>query len=253
MPFPRARDFADLNAMLEERCRERQARILRGATTTIGARMTADQAVFEHLPSTPFDACDKRSGRVTSQALVRYKNTDYSVPVVYAHRDVMVKGYVDDVVITSGAEEIARHRRSYDAGDFVFDPLHYLALLEQKVGALDQAAPLQGWALPTEFATLRRLLEARLSAKNRYAAGKREYVQVLRLIETFPLAIVHGAVRDALRLGAISYDAVKHLALCRIENRPARLDLACYTHLALTTVTTTSASSYMSLLSGAPA
>ena len=63
VPFPRARDFADLNAMLEERCRERQARILRGATTTMGARMTADQAVFEHLPATPFDACDKRPGR----------------------------------------------------------------------------------------------------------------------------------------------------------------------------------------------
>jgi hypothetical protein len=190
---------------------------------------------------------------VTSQALVRYKNTDYSVPVVYAHRDVMVKGYVDDIVITSGAEEIARHRRSYDAGDFVFDPLHYLALLEQKVGALDQAAPLQGWSLPTEFTTLRRLLESRLSQKNRCAAGKREYVQVLRLVETFPLAIVHGAVRDALRLGAISYDAVKHLALCRIERRPARLDLACYPHLALTAVATTSASSYMSLLSETPA
>jgi hypothetical protein len=184
------------------------------------------------------------------RALVRYKNTDYSVPVAYAHRDVMVKAYVDDVVITSGADEIARHRRSYDAGDFVFNPLHYLALLEQKVGALDQAAPLQGWSLPTEFATLRRLLEARLSQKNRCAAGKREYVQILRLIEAFPLALVHGAVRDALRLGAISYDAVKHLALCRIEKRPARLDLARYPHLALTAVATTSASSYMSLLAG---
>ena len=66
------------------------------------------------------------------------------------------------------------------------------------------------------------------------------------------MAIVHGAVRDALRLGAISFDAVKHLALCRIERRPARLDLACYPHLALTAVATTSASSYMSLLSGSP-
>ena len=99
----------------------------------------------------------------------------------------------------------------------------------------------------------RRLLEARLSRKNRCAAGKREYVQVLRLIETFPLAVVHGAVRDALRLGAISYDAVKHLTLCRVENRPARLDLARYPHLAVTTVTTTSASSYMSLLEPGPA
>jgi hypothetical protein len=62
----------------------------------------------------------------------------------------------------------------------VFDPLHYLALLERKIGALDQAAPLAGWALPEEFATLRRLLEARMGKP-----GKREFVQVLRLLEVF--------------------------------------------------------------------
>ena len=48
--------------------------------------------------------------------------------------------------------------RSYGREDFVFDPRHYLALLERKIGALDQAAPLQGWTLPGEFGTLRRLL-----------------------------------------------------------------------------------------------
>jgi hypothetical protein len=42
---------------------------------------------------------------------------------------------------------------------------------------------------------------------------KREYVQVLRLLETFDLRELHGAVRDTLRLGAIGYDAVKHLLL----------------------------------------
>ncbi len=252
VPFPRARDFDELNAMLEVRCRERQSKTLRGNDAPIGERLKADQAVFQDQPATPFDACDKRPGRVTSQALVRYKNTDYSVPVTYAHRDVMVKASVDEVVIAAGSEEIARHQRSYEAGDFVFDPLHYLPLLEHKVGALDQAAPLQGWNLPNEFATLRRLLEARLSQKNRCAAGKREYVQVLRLLETFPLAIVHGAVRDALRLSAISYDAVKHLTLCRIEKRPPKLDLASYPHLPMTNVATTSASSYMSLLAREP-
>ncbi|HAK56340.1 MAG TPA: IS21 family transposase, partial [Acidobacteria bacterium] len=51
--------------------------------------------------------------------------------------------------------------------------LHYLALLERKIGALDQAAPLQGWDLPEAFANLRRLLEARMGK-----GGKREYVQV---------------------------------------------------------------------------
>ena len=48
---------------------------------------------------------------------------------------------------------IARHPRSYDREDMVFDPIHYLPLLEHKIGALDQAAPLAGWELPDAFPT----------------------------------------------------------------------------------------------------
>ena len=125
----------------------------------------------------------------------------------------------------------------------IFDPLHYLALLERKTGALDQAAPLTGWALPDEFLRLRRLLETRLGK-----AGTREYVQVLRLLEDFRLAHVRGAIQDALRLGAIGFDAVKHLVLCRLEHRPPRLDLAQYPHLPAPRVTTTVAADYLTLL-----
>lgn len=248
VPFPRAASFDDLNATLLEQCRKRQDRVLRGTQMSIGDRLKVDQAAFMPLPPSAYDACDKRPGQVSSQSLVRYKNNDYSVPVAYAHQRVLVKGYVDEVAIHCGRDEIARHRRSYENGDFVFDPLHYLPLLEQKVGALDQAAPLQGWNLPEEFARLRRLLEARLSGKNRCAAGKREYVQVLRLLEDFERDHVYGAVGDALRLGAVSYDAVKHLTLCRAENRPARMDLSHYPYWPKTNIERTSPSSYMALL-----
>ncbi len=37
-----------------------------------------------------------------------------------------------------------------------------------------------------------------------------------------------AAIREALRLGAIGFDAIKHLLLCRIERRPPRLDLDVY-------------------------
>ena len=159
--------------------------------------------------------------------------------------DVLVKGYVNEVVISCGAEVIARHPRSYEKDDFVFDPIHYLPLLERKTAALDQAAPLQGWDLPEEYGTLRRLLEARMGRR-----GKREFVQVLRLLETFSHQEVHHAVQDALRLGAISFDAVKHLLLCRLEGRPPRLDLDLYPYLPHVTVKTTSTTDYMALLSG---
>ena len=57
-------------------------------------------------------------------------------------------------------------------------------------------------------------------------------------------------MKDALRLGAIGYDAVKHLVLCRIERRPPKLDLDAYPCLPRANVAATATASYMSLLGG---
>lgn len=243
VPSPVFESFEALNADLLERCQKRQADRLRGHDGTIGERLERDLAVFQKPLPAPYDACDKRPGRVSSLSLVRYRNNDYSVPTAYGHQKVLIRGYVHEVLISCGAEIIARHPRSYEREDFIFDPLHYLALLEQKTNALDQAAPLKDWDLPDAFATLRRLLEARMGKK-----GKREFVQVLRLMETFTLDDVAAAVHDAIERGAVGFDAVKHLVLCRIERRPPRLDMTIYPYLPKAVVTATSARSYMDLL-----
>jgi transposase len=243
VPIPRVSSWDELNKHLEAQCRARRERRLRGHTETIGERFKRDREAFLPLPASPYEACEKVATRVSSLALVRYRSNDYSAPTSYGHRDVLVKGYVHEVVIACGSEVIARHPRSYERAAVIFDPLHYLALLEQKTRALDQAAPLVGWQLPECFATLRRLLEARL-----HKHGSREYVQVLRLMETFSIVEVTGAIEHALRLGTISFDAVKHLLLCRIEQRPPRLDMENYPHLPLAQVRTTQASDYMTLL-----
>jgi len=244
VPAPRFDSFDDLNAWLEQQCLKRQDDVVRGHSETIGERLMGDLDALMALPPTPYDACDKVSTRATSISMVRYRNNDYSVPVTFAHHEVQVRGYVHEVVIGCGAEIIARHTRSYEKADMVFDPMHYLPLLEQKVGALDQAAPLEGWDLPDAFATLHRLLEARMGKP-----GKREYVQVLRLLETFEMEPVHAAIKQALDLGSIGYDAVKHLVLCRIERRPPRLDLEFYPYLPKARVETTKAANYCALLS----
>jgi len=245
VPIPSFESFDALNAYLEDQCSKRLDVRLKGRTETVGEMLERERQTFLPLPLAPYDASDKQMCRVSSLSLVRYKNSDYSVPVEYGHREVLVRGYVHGVIISCGAEVIARHKRSYERGDFVFDPLHYLSLIERKVGALDQAAPLAGWELPQQFDTLRRLMESRMGKK-----GKREYVQVLRLMETFSRDDVKSAVIDALRLGTIGFDAVKHLLLCRIERRPPRLDLDDYPYLPRARVDTTSANSYMSLLVG---
>ena len=232
-----------MKSALERQCRARRERRLRRQAETIGERFARDREALLPLPPGLYDACDTRTTRVTSLSLVRYRRNDYSVPTAYGHREVLVKGYVNDVVIVCGSEEIARHRRSYEREVLIFDPRHYLALLERKTGALDQAAPLVGWALPEEFLRLRLLVEVRMGK-----AGTREYVQVLRLLEDFRFDHVSGAIRDALRLGVIGFDAVKHLVLCRLDHLPPQLDLAQYPHLPAPRVTTTAAANYLALL-----
>jgi hypothetical protein len=171
----------------------------------------------------------KRSGsgfgvhtRVSSLSLVRYKNNDYSAPARYGHQEVLAKGYVDrrskpEAPLResewSGARRfeivrrdatIAVHPRRCETADFIYNPLHYLALLEQKTKAPDQAAPLDNWRLADCVHRLRRLMEARMET-----AGRREFIQVLRLMENFHQHQVEQAVSEALRHGAISFDAVK--------------------------------------------
>ena len=243
VPIPRFASWDALNADFAHKCGARRGRRLRRHTETIGERFARDREALLPLPPVPYDACDTRTTRVTSLSLVRDRRNDYSVPTAYGHREVLVKGSVDDVVIVCGSDEIARHRRSYEREVLIFEPRHDLALLERKTGALDQAAPLAGWQLPDELLRLRRLLEARLGKP-----GTREYVQVLRLLEDFQLDHVRGAIRDAVRLGAIGFDAVKHLVRCRLDHRPPHLDLAQYPHLPVPRVTTTAAADYLTLL-----
>jgi hypothetical protein len=81
-------------------------------------------------------------------------------------------------------------------------------------------------------------------------------------MEAAPKEIVADAVNDAIRLGAIGFDAVKsgrtqafarEIVLARIEKRPPRLNLASYPYLPQTSVRTTLATDYAVRLSGSAA
>jgi transposase len=247
VPVPRCTNWEELNEHLLEQCQLRRDKRVHGEKETIAARFERDKEKLLPLPPAPHEACDRKATRASSQALVRYETNDYSVPVEYGHRQVLLKAFVWEVVISAASEVIARHPRSYGRQEMIFDPLHYLSLLEQKTNALDQAAPLQGWQLPEAFAELRRQMEARLGKR-----GRREYVQVLMLMKTFSMDEVTVAAQQALQMRAIAFDAVKHLLLCAIEQRPPKLDLENYPHLPAAEVSLTRAVDYQVLLTQAP-
>src|SRR3979490_1084071 len=101
---------------------------LRGHDEMIGERLKRDLTALQTPLPAPYDACEKVSTTVSSLSLVRYRLNDYPGPTTYGHRDVLVRRDVHEGVISCGAEVIARHPRSYEREDFVFEPLHYLAL-----------------------------------------------------------------------------------------------------------------------------
>ena len=116
---------------------------------------------------------------------------------------------------------IAVHKRSYGRFQAIYEPWHYLALIERKPRALDDGAPMKRLQLDACFDVLRR----RLEAGQIHSRGTREYIRVLRLLEHHSLADLTRAVQRALALGVDRYEAVKNLLLCPPERTPSPLDL----------------------------
>src|SRR5262249_13970417 len=157
-------------------------------------------------------------------SLVRFDGNDYSVPTAYAHQPITVVGGLDEVRLVCRDRLVARHRRHWGSEHITFHPVHYLALLERKPGALDYARPLEEWRLAAAFAVLRRRLEAAWGE-----VGVRHFIQVLRLLERCSLGELAAAVERALAIGANTADAVRVLLevtreapvrLFRLDGRP---------------------------------
>jgi transposase len=196
VPVPQVNSLEELNATLETACREDLKRQLRGKAQRKAALLSEDRLPMLELPDAPFDACRILCTRANSLSLVRFDNNDYSVPVRCAHRPVVIKGSCDNVCIYHDHTLVAEHSRTWEKEKVRFDPVHYLALLERKPGALDFARPLEGWQLPDCLHRLRKSLEAGHGHE-----GTKEYIGVLRLLEKHSLSKLKAAVETALTMG----------------------------------------------------
>jgi transposase len=228
VPVPEAPDLAALNERLWEACWEDGLRTLRGHRgRTKHELLGEERAAFLPLPPAPFPACRLASTAASSLSLVRFDDNDYSVPVAYAHRPIVVKGFMDRVELCHKGQVVATHERLWDKQQIRFEPVHYLELLERKPGALDYALPLESWRLPECFAALRRRLELELED----GSGTREYIGVLRLLEKHPLEHLTRAVERALEVRAHRRDAVAQFLRPREDWRATTFSLDGREHL----------------------
>jgi len=242
VPVPQVRALDELNARLEQSCREDLRRQLRGKGRRKEELLLDDLAAMRELPASPFEACRVVATRASNLSLVRFDGNDYSVPVRCAHREVVGKGDCESVRVYCEGELVAEHRRIWAKEAVSFDPVHYLALLERKPGALDFARPLEGWELPECFGVLRRRLEA-----DHGSEGTREYIAVLRLLERHRVVRLKVAVERALDLGCPRKELIEQYLYGENREMPVfRLDGR--EHLKVVTVGCTDPGDYGSLL-----
>ena len=244
VPVPAVDSLAELNARLETACRRDRDRPVRGKPGTAATLLAEDRAAFLPLPARPFEARRVTPATADGQSLVRFDTNDYSVPTRYARRRLTVVATVDEVRIAHEDRLVARHPRCWDRGQPIFDPVHYLALLERKPGGLDFAKPLEQWGLPDCFGVLRR----RLEAADPTGHGTRAFIRVLRLLEAVPLPQLTDAVEYALGIDVIDPDSIR-VVLDHRADRPAELfTLDGRPHLRAVRVARTDVSAYQTLL-----
>jgi len=242
VPVPQVRDFEELNRYLLTMCRDDLRRRVRGQTRSKEQLLQEEQASFLGLPFTAFEACRIQPGHVNSELLVRFDDNDYSVPMEYAYQEVTIKGYTDQVKICRLHEVIAVHPRGWGKEQQFFDPLHYLPLLERKPHALAFAKPFDGWQLPRCFAVLRARMEAQLEH------GTREYIGVLRLLQTHRMEDLTTAVENALRQQVHTRDGVMQFLPDGTPWRQTTFSLADHPHLRLVQISQADVREYTQLL-----
>src|SRR6266550_2055440 len=232
VPLPEAASFEDLNLHLLQACLKDDQRRVSRQTETIAQMWERERPFLRSLPPFAYDCCATTSARLNGYSMIVYETNRYSVPVNRARKDVVVQAYPFHIEILDGTTLLARHCRSYQREQDVLEPVHYLALLEQRPGAFDYAKPMRQWRKdwPESYHRMLAILRQKWPQAGR---GVQEFIRVLRLHEEYPAYLVQQAVEQALSYGCPHLDGVLHClhALTCSDNPATSQALAEHPHL----------------------
>jgi transposase len=206
-PVPRVADLDELNRFFRDRCEAERERVVQSlfGPFTIKDRLAEDLAAAAALPVHRFDPCVIRPAvAVDKYPTVAFDGNRYSVPRALAFQMVTIKGYVDRIAIAAQGQVVATHPRSLRKHQMILDPIHYLATLGRKPGALDHSPVFRDWELPAGF------IEFRVELEHSHGAmgGSRRFARILQLLGEHPMSRVSRAIEACRRDHLYSAEAV---------------------------------------------
>ena len=215
-PRLKVKDFTELNIYLLERCLT-WAKTQRHPTQsehTVWDVYEAERSYLMNLPPR-FDGYAERPARVSPSSLVTFDRNRYSVNCGEVGRVVQLRVYADRIVIVSNNEVVGEHPRQFGRNKTVFDPWHYLPVLDRKPGALRNGAPFKDWDLPVSI----RRVQSRL--KRLYGDWDHQFVGILKTVPVCGLEAVDGACRQALKMPVVSKEVVLNILHRSQDKEPA--------------------------------
>jgi transposase len=186
----------------------------------IERRFLREKRHLNPLPSVMPECCQITGAKVNKFSFVMFDTNRYSVPTEYIYQDVIVKAFERRVVIIKDDKVIAEHQRSYQRYGETVNPYHFLSLLEKKARAVDHAVVMQSFNIDPLFYRLKSALAEVVENPNR------EWIQVLRLTEDYPMQQVVQAIKTAFAYGTYDYSSIKNLLFQQVHP-PIAVDHHC--------------------------
>jgi transposase len=208
VPIPDATSFEDLNQQFLARCLKEDGRRVARERQTIGEAWEEERLLLLPLPPSDYECCEMTTVRLTPYSQATFATNRYSVPANRARREVTLKAYPFHVEIWDRTEVLASHARCYEREQDVFDPLHYLSLLEMRPGAFDYAKPLKKWQAgwpPSYNVMLGKLKDTWPDGR-----GIKEFIHILMLHQQYPAPLMEQAIEQALTYGCVHLDGVQY-------------------------------------------
>lgn len=222
-PLPRVDSYEELNQLLLTRCQQDVERHIRGQEAPVSELWQAEKTKLLALPPQDYPACQTRPVKANPYSQVVFETNRYSVPGTYAGKQLVLRAFPFKIEVLSLEQVIATHPRCFGREKDIFDPLHYLALLEQRPGAFEHALPLRQWRKqwPESYERLLRGMQQNQPD----GQGVREFIAMLKLHQTYPTILVEQAVNQAVQSGMFSLDGVKYHLQQQLAPLPAALPL----------------------------
>ena len=207
-------NLEELNEWLEGECRHQAitAKHPELKDQTIDQVFSLEKSHLLPLPVSLFDAYQEDSARVSPQLLVRFDRNRYSVSAMAVGKTVEVRAYANRVIIILNGATVAVHIRHFGRDKVIYDPWHYLAVLERKPGALRNGAPFKQWELPEPMKEVRKILAER-------SDGDSQFVNILSVVGRHGLEEVAAACKKAVSDKTISSDVILSI-LSRTHDEP---------------------------------